>query len=350
MGGGPGARARRGRGGGEVRWSDLPGPALRLVMEHLARAGGAGGGGPAAEVAAGAEAEGRRVTQALYAMGRVCGAWHAEVRDYLMGDTAASRRKRKWVAARSGGGRHSSGAGLALCAEGRSNSEESESVGALRQGGAPLESGGLDSRSVDSPRPLGRDSPFQPPRQRARIGGRQPGRNGASSPRVSGGSIPTECGGAGPGVRRGSPGAECRGGGSSCGAQVVSGLGTTYVTLSSDPLGDSDDEVAWAGLEASPDSSMERWNRICEECANWDAETGDPTAGGVARAAGIPDGPPLEEADPNEARGGNRSGVLPPRPVSFRRLIRESLQVLRLRRKPPARSPTSSIPSTSGLD
>ena len=343
MGGGPGSRARRGRGGGEVRWSDLPGPALRLVMEHLARAGGAGGGGPAAEVAAGAEAEGRRVTQALYTMGRVCGAWHAEVRDYLMGDTAASRRKRKWVAARSGGGRHSSGAGLALCAEGRSNSEESESVGALRQGGAPLESGGLDSRSVDSPRPLGRNSPFQPPRQRARIGGRQPGRNGASSPRVSGGSIPTECGGAGPGVRRGSPGAECRGGGSSCGAQVVSGLGTTYVTLSSDLLGDSDDEVAWAGLEASPD----RRNRIFEALGA-DAETGD--FGGVARAAGIPDGPPLDEADPNEARGGNRSGVLPPRPVSFRRLIRESLQVLRLRRKPPARSPTSSLPSSSGLD
>ena len=335
MGGGPGARARRGRGRGEVRWCDLPGPAIRLVMEHLARAGG---GGPAAEVATGAEAEGRSVPHALYTMGRVCVAWRAEVRDYLMGDTAASRRKRKWVAARSGGGRHSSGAGLALCAEGRSNSEESESVGALPHGGAPLESGGLDSRSVDSPRPRGQASPLQPPRQRARMGYRLRGRNGPA-----GGSIPTESAEACPGVGRGSPGAEHRGGGSSCGAQVVSGAGghergmafCPYLNPSS-LTDDSDDEVAWGGLEA-PD-------RTPREALGAGADADDP--GRVARAGGIPDEPPLVEADPNEARGGNRL---------FRRLLGIPLQGFRWRMPPapagpPTGSPSSSDPTYRSLD
>ena len=250
MAGEPGARARRGRAGGGAQWSDLPGPALRLVIQHLA--------GHEVEV------EGLGVPQALYTMGRVCLSWHAEVRDYLMGDTAASRRKRKWVAARSGGGRSSSGAGLALCAEGRSNSEESESVGALPHGTAPQEAaGGPGSGPADSPRPRGQEPPQRAPRQRARV--------------------------------RGGPGAELRGGGSSCRAQVLSGAGgrerggAAGGREPADLSDDEEEEVAWGGL-AGDDAPVDT----------------DPPR---ATPAIPPDEPPLDEAGPSEARGGNRPGM-----------------------------------------
>ena len=117
MAGEPGARGRRGRAGGGAQWSDLPGPALRLVIQHLA--------GHEVEV------EGLGVPQALYTMGRVCMAWHLEVRDYLMGDTAVSRPKIQWRKDPSGlRGQVSAEAGVALCAEGDGHgSESSKSVG-----------------------------------------------------------------------------------------------------------------------------------------------------------------------------------------------------------------------------